>query len=166
MPLPDPQPEIHSDHECTICHEPLHLPSTDKSPLEPSYVIDDVELSCSHHFHQSCILEYAASSPNARERCSICRAKITDRQGRFLATVRTENGHVGRINLDRDIEEAEYFRAHPERERANAFLSQMAVMEFEEAEKFLKGEDGMGDRRPLDPNVKCVLGLLTPVPSL
>ena len=45
--------------------------------------------------------------------------------------------------------------AAPEIARTKVFLSQMAMMEFREAEKFLKGEDGMGDG-PLDPNVKYV----------
>lgn len=82
MPFPPPQPRVESDSECTICHKKL-LIAGNNDTLTPSYVIDDVELSCKHHFHQSCILEYAASSVDARERCALCHAKVSDRNGSF-----------------------------------------------------------------------------------
>ena len=153
MQLPPPQTIVYSDNECSICHDPLILPNSHDDPLDPSYVIDDVELSCTHHFHQSCILEYAASSDEAREHCALCRAKVTDNYGCFWVTVRTENGFVGKIDLGKDIDEQAYLRANPEIGRARAFLALMSFSKLEEAEKFLKEQEGSGNIQPLDPNV-------------
>lgn len=141
MPLPDPQSKVYSVTECAICYEPLLVPNNTNDAFEPSYGIDDVELSCKHHFHESCTLEYAASSPDARQRCVLCRAKVIDSNGRFLVTIRTENGFAGQIDLGGDIDEEAYLEFHPQVRRAQAFLSQMAFCEYEEAEMFLKGED-------------------------
>ncbi len=158
MPLPSPQPSVESDQECAICHEQLLIADNDNDPLTPSYVIDDVELSCKHHFHQSCILEHAASSADARKRCALCRAKVSDGEGSFWVTVRTENGFVGRTDLGRDIDEQAYFKSHPEAERAQLFLSLMAQSEYEDAEMILKGEDEDENGRPVDPNVTYETG--------
>lgn len=157
MPLPPPQPSVISDRDCAICHEQLLIAGND-DPLTPSYVIDDVELSCKHHFHQSCILEYAASSAKARERCAVCRAKVSDSNGSFWVTVQTENGFVSQIDLGRDIDEQTYLQAHPEVERAQSFLGLMSQMDFEDAESMLKGEDDLGNGQPLDPNVTYETG--------
>ena len=156
MSLPVPKPSVLADEDCSICHEPLVLPNDD-DPLSPSFVIDDVKLHCGHHFHQSCIVEYAISSPDARQRCALCRASVVDNNGNFMVTTRTENGYAGMIDLGGRIDEYEYFKAHPDRERAQIFLSLMSQMEFEEAEKFLKGEDGMGEEI-VDPNVMYEFG--------
>ena len=70
MPLPrTPAPPAYSpEDDCAICYERLHIPprenelsarqvmfiryseSFETEPL-PSYIIDDVELKCGHHFH-------------------------------------------------------------------------------------------------------------------
>ena len=152
MPLPPPKASVCSNEECSICHDPLVVPNNDDNPLNPSYVIDDVELRCKHHFHQSCVIEYAVVSPNARQRCPLCRANVLDANGNFIVVVKTENGFVGQIDLGRDIDEAVYLKANPQAERAQTFLSLMAQMEFDEAEKFLKGDDGQGMGK-LNPNV-------------
>lgn len=143
MPLPPPKASVHSKNECSICHDPLVIPNNDDNPLNPSYVIDDVELRCKHHFHQSCVIEYAAASPDGRQRCPLCRASVLDSNGDFIVVVKTENGFVGEINLGQDISEAVYLKANPQVERAQTFLSLMAQMDFDDAEKFLKGEDGL-----------------------
>ncbi len=102
MPLPPPKADVYSDSDCAICHEPLLIPCDDL-PLEPSYMIDDAQLRCSHHFHQSCLLEYAVASPDAHERCALCRANVLDNSGAFIVTIRTENGHTGTIDFGHDI---------------------------------------------------------------
>lgn len=160
MPLPPPKPEVYLDSDCTICHEPLLIPSSHE-PLEPSYVIDDVQLRCSHHFHKSCLLEYAVSSPDARERCALCRANVLDSSGAFIVTVRTETGHIGTMDLGRDIDDQLYFQAHPNAERAQVFLSLMAQMDFDEAEKMLKGEEQWGNGERLSPDVMYETGQTT-----
>ncbi len=48
-------------------------------------------------------------------------------------------------------------KANPDLARSQGFLSLMAQMDFEDAEKFLKGEDGMGDG-PLSPDVPYDFG--------
>ncbi|CAD6576660.1 MAG: hypothetical protein ASARMPREDX12_008560 [Alectoria sarmentosa] len=160
MPLPPPKPELYIDSDCTICHEPLLIPSSHE-PLVPSYEIDDVQLQCSHHFHKSCLLEYAVSSPDARERCALCRANVLDSSGVFIVTVRTETGYIGTIDIGREIDDQLYFQAHPDAERAQVFLSLMSQMEFDEAEKMLKGEDGLGKGKRLSPNVTYETGQTT-----
>lgn len=160
MPLPPPKAEVYSDSECTICYEPLLVPN-DNNPLEPSYVIDDVQLPCSHHFHKSCLLEYAASSPDGHERCVLCRANVLDNRGAFIVTVRTENGSTGTMDLGREIDEQRYFQANPEAERAQVFLFLMSQMEFDEAEKLLKGEDDLGNGQRLSPDVTYETGQTT-----
>ena len=72
--------------------------------------------------------------------------------------VRTENGFASTMDLGRDIDEHAYLEANPEVRRVQAFLSLMSQMEFEEAEKFLKGEDELGNGRKLDPNVTYETG--------
>lgn len=160
MPLPPPKPEVHIDSDCTICHEPLLIPSSHE-PLVPSYEIDDVQLQCSHHFHKSCLLEYAVSSPDARERCALCRANVLDNSGAFIVTIRTENGHTGTTDFGYEINEQLHFKAHPEAERARVFLSLMSEMEFSEAEKMLKGEDDVGNGQRLSPDVFYGIGQTT-----
>ena len=157
MPLPPPKPSVHSDEDCAICHEKLVVPHNDGNPLHPSYVIDDVKLRCGHHFHRSCVTEYAESSPNARQRCSLCRANVLDHDGNFIVKMTTENGCLGDFDLGAEIDERTYLEAHPDVDRAETFLSLMAQVEFAEAEKFLKGEDGMGEGK-LDPNVGYSVG--------
>ena len=151
MPLPPPKPEVYSDRDCAICHEPLLIPSD--NTLEPSYVIDDVQLRCSHHFHKSCLLDYAVSSPDAHERCALCRANLLDSRGAFIVTIRTETGHIATEDLGRDIDDRLYYQAHPEAHRAVVFLSLMSQLEFDEAEKMLKGEDDLGNGERLSPDV-------------
>lgn len=65
------------------------------------------------------------------------------------------------MDLGRDIDELAYLSANPEVDRAQTFLSLMAQMEFAEAEKFLKGEDGMGAGGRLDPDVTYETGRTT-----
>ena len=160
MLLPQPKAEVYSDSDCAICHEPLLIPC-DHKPLEPSYVIDDVQLRCSHHFHKSCLLDYAVASPDDHERCVLCRANVLDNSGAFIVTVRTENGYTGKIDFGHDINEQLYFQAHSEAERAQAFLSLMSQMEFSEAEKMLKGEDELGNGQRLSPDVTYETGQTT-----
>ena len=157
MPLPQPKASVHSENDCAICHKPLILPNYDDDPSEPSFVIDDAELRCGHHFHQSCIIEYAAASEEARRRCALCRANVLSANGDFIVFVRTENGFEGGIDLGQDIDEAAYYKANPEAERAETFLSLMAQMDFDDAEKFLKGEDGPGVSK-LSPDVTYPTG--------
>ena len=152
MPLPDPKPEIYSEDDCAICHEPLVIPSDDANPLNPSYVIDDVELTCGHHFHQSCIMEYALSSPNARECCALCRSNVLDEDGNFFVSVKTENGFAGWIDLGDEIDREAFMKENPNIARAQDFLSIMSQQEFVEAEKYLKGEDESGGSK-LSPDV-------------
>lgn len=160
MPMPPPKPEVYADSDCAICHEPLLIPS-DHESLEPSYVIDDVQLRCSHHFHKSCLLDYAVSSHDARERCALCRANVLDNSGAFIVTVRTETGYIGTMELGQEIDEMLYFQAHPEVQRAQVFLSLMSQMEFDEAEKMLKGEDDLGNGERLSPDVTYETGQTT-----
>ncbi|KAI4146590.1 MAG: hypothetical protein L6R39_003402 [Caloplaca ligustica] len=157
MPFPPPKPQVLTENDCAICHEPLIDSNHDADPLEPSLVIDDVQLRCGHHFHKSCILEYAVSSPAARERCAICRANVLNEGGRYIVKIKTENGFAGAIDLGDDIEEQAFLEANPDIARRQTFLSLMSQMEFEEAEKFLNGEDGMG-HGPLSPNVTYEFG--------
>jgi hypothetical protein len=152
MPLPAPKPEVHSEDQCAICYEPLIVPNNDDEPSKPSYVIDDVQLRCGHHFHKSCIMGYALSSPSARERCAMCRANVLDNSGRYVIGIKTENGCAGSMDLGEDIDEQAFLEANPDVARAQVFLSLMSQMDFIEAEKLLKGEDGMGEGK-LSPNV-------------
>lgn len=160
MPLPPPKPEVHTDSDCTICHNPLLIPSSHE-PLEPSYVIDDVQLRCSHHFHKGCLLNYAVSSPNTRSQCALCRADVLDSSGAFIVTVRTETGFTGTIDFGREIDDQLHFQAHPDAERAAVFFSLMSQMEFDEAEKMLKGEDDLGNGERLSPDVRYETGQVT-----
>ena len=160
MPFPPPKSEVHIDSDCTICHSPLLIPSSHE-PLSPSYVIDDVQLRCSHHFHKSCLLEYAVSSPDARSRCALCHANVLSSSGAFIVTVRTETGYVSTIDLGREIDDQLHFQAHPDAQRAQVFLSLMAQMDFDEAEKMLKGEDELGDGERLNPDVRYETGQTT-----
>ena len=157
MPLPPPKPQMHSEDQCAICHEPLIISNDDDDPSKPSYVIDDLELRCGHHFHQSCVMEYALSSPSARERCATCRANVLDNHGRFMVNIKTENGHAGSIDLGKDIDEQAFLKANPDVARAQVFLSLMAQMDFTEAKTLLDGEDGMGAGK-LSPNVTYEFG--------
>lgn len=143
---------VHAENDCAICHEPLLDSLSDQDPLEASFVIDDVQLRCGHHFHKSSIAEYALSSPDARERCALCRAHVLNSNGEYIVTVKTENGFVGGFDLGQELDEMAYFKDNPDDERSQAFLSIMSQMEFADAEKFLKGEDGLGDG-PLSPDV-------------
>lgn len=153
MPLPPPKASVHSENECSIRHDRLVVPNNDDDPLEPSYVIDDVELRCKHHFHKSCAIDYAiAASHNERQRCPLCHANVLDSNGDFLVGTKTENGFAGQINLWQDIDEAVYLKTNPQAKRTQFFLSLMAQMDFDEAEKFLKGEDGLGTGK-LSPDV-------------
>ena len=145
---------------CAICHESLILPSND-DPLTPSFIIDDVQLRCNHHFHWSCILEYASSSEDARERCSLCRANVLDRNGNFIVNVRNEGGFTGGFDFGNEIDRVAFLAANPEIERKEVFMSLMAQYEFEEAEKFLKGEDHASEGKKLDPNTFHELGRMT-----
>ena len=157
MPLPPPKPQVYTQNECTICHEPLIRSNNEAEPLEPSYVINDVQLRCGHHFHKSCILEYALTSPAARERCAICHTNVLNESGRYMVKIETENGYAGEMDLEHEIEEQTFLEANPDVARRQTFLSLMSQMEFEEAENFLNGEDGMG-HGPLSPNVTYEVG--------
>lgn len=157
MTLPPPKPEIHSEDQCAICYEPLIVPNDDDEPSKPSYVIDDVQLRCGHHFHKSCIMEYALSSPSARERCAMCRANVLDNSGRYIINIKTENGYTGSMDLGKDIDEQAFLEANPDVARAQVFLSLMSQTDFIEAETLLKGEDGMREGK-LSPNVTYEYG--------
>lgn len=157
MPLPSPKPQVFPENDCAICYEPLIDSNRDAESLEPSYVIDDVKLRCGHHFHKSCILEHAFSSPAACERCAICRANVLNESGRYVVEIKTENGYAEKIDLGDEIEEQAFLEANPDIARCQTFLSLMSQMDFEEAEKCLNGEDGMG-HGPLSPNVMYEVG--------
>lgn len=157
MPLPPPRPPNPSDRECAICHEWLLEPTTD-DPLQPSYILDDAELPCGHRFHQSCLVEYATSSAEARQRCALCRQSIAGANGAFWVTVRTEHGFRSRFDLGEEIDRLAYLQAHPSVDRAETFLSLISQMEFEDAEAFLKGEDEGFEGCPLDPDVPYSTG--------
>ncbi|KAF2263477.1 hypothetical protein CC78DRAFT_533903 [Lojkania enalia] len=89
MPLPQStNAPTASGKDCAICKEPLLVPSSNNG--QPSYVIDDVEFRCKHHFHWSCILEHSISSHDARNRCALCRQSVLDSQGEFIVKVRNE----------------------------------------------------------------------------
>ena len=120
-------------------------------------MIDDVQLRCGHHFHQSCIIDHARSSPSARERCTTCGANDLDTNGRYMVGVTTENGFAGSIDLGNDIDEQSFLKAKPDVARAQGFLSLMAQMDFTEAKTFLDGEDGMGEGK-LSPDVRYETG--------
>lgn len=81
----------------------------------------------------------------------------TYHSGRYLVEIKTENGFVGHIDIGDEIEEQAYLKANPDVERSQGFLSLMAQMDFADAEKFLKGEDGMG-QGPLSPHVRYDFG--------
>lgn len=106
--------------DCAICHEPLLIPSHHE-PLEASYVIDDIQLRCLHHFHKSCLLEYFASSPGAHERYALCRVNVLNDRGAFIVTVRAETECIGEMDLGCEIDEQLYSQAHPEAQRAQVF---------------------------------------------
>lgn len=105
MPLPSPKPELYSEDDCTICHKRLLIPNNDADPLELSWAIDDAQLCCGHRFHQSCILEYASSSPDARKRCPLCGANVLDKSGRYTVNTVTENGYASSMDLGKEIDE-------------------------------------------------------------
>ena len=157
MPFPSPKLPVHTENKCTICNESLLDSNNDADPSEPSYVIDDVQLRCGHHFHRSCIIERALLSPAVRERCTICRANVLNKSGHFIVTTKTENGYVGTMDLGDQTDEQAFMEANSDVERSQTFLSLMSQMDFTEAEKFLKGQDGMGDES-LSPNVTYEVG--------
>ncbi|KAJ8516496.1 hypothetical protein ONZ45_g6196 [Pleurotus djamor] len=147
-----------SDNDCAICHEPLLVPSNDDE--KPSLLIDDVALRCKHHFHWSCILEYALSSPEARNRCALCRQSVLNARGQFIVEVRNEGGFTGGFDFGQEIDEQLYYKENPEAEREMTFLSLMAQGDLDDAEKFLKGEDP-GATKKMDPNVCYESGGMT-----
>ncbi|KAL8689503.1 MAG: hypothetical protein Q9218_004842 [Villophora microphyllina] len=157
MPFPAPKPAVHAQDDCAICHEPLVDSNSNNNPLEPSYVIDDVQLRCGHHFHKSCVVEHALSSPDACQRCAICRSNFLNSNGQHIVTVKTENGHVSSMDLGREINDYKFYEANPDVDRSHTFLSLMSRGGIGDAEKFLKGEDGMGQGR-LSPNVTYEFG--------
>ena len=148
MPLPPHtnQPTA-SGEDCAICHEPLLVPSADDR--KPSYIIDDVELRCKHHFHWSCILEYFESSSDVYRRCPLCRQSVLNSQGEFLVQVRNEGGFIGEIDFGAA--------------RIRTFLGLMAQMDFEDAELFLNGEDPDANGSKMDPNVCYETGRMTAI---
>ncbi|KAJ4371263.1 hypothetical protein N0V83_004480 [Neocucurbitaria cava] len=134
MPVPpSTNPPTASDKDCAICHEPLLVPSSNDDKL--SFIIDDVEFRCKHHFHWACILEYATSSNDARNRCALCRQSVLDSRGKFIVYVRNEGGVTGGINFGEEIDRHLYYK-----------------MDFSDAELLLKGEDSDANGK-IDPDV-------------
>jgi hypothetical protein len=110
MPFsPSVDPPTASDKDCAICHEPLLVPSSDHG--QPSYLIDDVEFCCKHHFHWACILDYSVFSHDARNRCAFCRQSVLNSQGEFIVQVRNEGGTTNRFDFGREIDQHLFFKA-------------------------------------------------------
>lgn len=110
MPVPPSiNPPTASDKDCAICHEPLLVPSSNNGQL--SFLIDDVEFRCKHHFHWDCILEYSMSSYDARTRCALCRQIVLDSHGEFIVWVCNENGDISGFDLGREIDRRLFYKA-------------------------------------------------------
>ena len=106
-------------------------------------------------------MEYAVSSPSAREKCAYCRQSVLDRSGEFWVWIRNETGHCGSINLGEEIDRRTFLAQNPEIDRRETFLALMAQMDFEDAEIFLKGEDEGSGGKKMDPNTYYDLGRMT-----
>ncbi|KAF2175157.1 ankyrin [Zopfia rhizophila CBS 207.26] len=159
MPFPpSTNPPTVSDKDCAICHEPLLVPSSNHG--QPSYLIDDVEFRCKHHFHWGCILEYSISSFDARNRCALCRQSVLNSKGEFIVQVRNEGGFISGFDFGDEIDRHLFYKANPEAEREMTFLSLMSQMDFSDAELFLKGEDPDANGK-MDPNVCYSSGRMT-----
>ncbi len=103
-----------------------------------------------------CLVDTIVSSPSSQHRCAICRTNFGDVSGGFMVTGRLDTGGIGEIDLGPMIDEVEreaYYRAHPGARRADMFQQYMFNMDFDEAEKMLKGEDTLGNGIPLSPDV-------------
>lgn len=99
-------------------------------------------------------MDYATSSPTAKSHCPSCHSTTLNPSGDFLVTIRNEGGTIPNFDLGEEIEREAFLEENPRARRIEVFLSLMAQMEFEEAELFLRGEDGGGEgREPLSPNV-------------
>lgn len=110
IPFPSStNPPTVSHEVCAICHEPLLVPSIDDE--QPSYLIDDVEFPCKHHFHWGCILEYSISSSDARNRCAFCRQSVLNSEGEFIVQVRNEGGFVGGFDFGDEIDRHLFYKA-------------------------------------------------------
>ena len=106
-------------------------------------------------------MEYASSSPLARQKCTLCRANVLDANGDFIVSFRNEGGFAGDFDMGDKIDKEAFLEANPEIRRKEIFLSLMAHMDFDEAELFLKGEDEGSNGVKLSPDVTYDAGKMT-----
>jgi hypothetical protein len=108
MPIPpSTRPPTAIDEECALCNKPLLVPSSNDQTA--SFIIDDVELLCQHHFHMNCIIEDAKSRGDIRDQCALCSEHVLDQDGAFMVTVRNEGGCAGEIDLRNQIEDELFY---------------------------------------------------------
>jgi len=76
-----------------------------------------------------------------RARCPMCRGHTLNADGRLFASVRTENGFVGAIDLGDDLDRSQFEDSQPESwKKGQALLGLCQCSEYEEAEKLLRDE--------------------------
>lgn len=137
---------------CALCDDLLIIPNPD----DPSYppIPDDVILRCAHHFHWTCLMDYATSLSSPLTTCPSCHQNVlSPGTNDFIVSINNEGGVIPDFNMGEEIAREAFLENNPEARRTEIFLGLMAQGDLEEAETFLKGEDGDGEWERLSPDV-------------
>ncbi|KAG9019615.1 hypothetical protein FRB90_012461 [Tulasnella sp. 427] len=143
---------LFSDERCSICDQGLVVAPED---LAESSYLDDVELSCTHHFHWTCYAEW--EEDESRGKCPLCGESSLDQRGRLIVIVRNEGGTTQGFDLGEALDLESEMDAHPQRKRERAFLEMIASKDYETALALLTT---FGDDEEKEPpvDVNCLHG--------